>query len=229
MANEEFAELEAKNLANAEEERQIAEAAEAEKRAEEKEPNPYEEELNRVRESEAKAKRDAAHKELELQKSQREKKELKDKLEELQAKPNPSNEEKSELQKLTELVTDLSKKLDSRSIDDVVERVTSDVKERELIKHHYEHSIKLTGILEEDIATARFLANRNIMLAMAKEEGMQDKANEVLARLSGTSPAGMRDLDAVAADPSMERVLDKISPKAKDEFRKILKEKVSFV
>jgi len=194
--------------------------AEALKKAEEEKEVGYEAELKRLRDERDNARKDAAHKEEELQKVQQKKKELEE-----QAKNAPSEEQLAEklgLKTLNEKIENLEKKLGASSVDVVIAGMSGDASERELIKHHFENTIKQTGNLAEDLRRAHLLANEKFIFG-------GDKTDEILARISGASPAGSREEASTPADPSMERVLDQINPKAKERFRQYMRQGTTFV
>lgn len=158
--------------------------------------NPYAEELERLRGESAKKDEIIEHKNRAIESMKRKK-------EEPAPAPASSDEEvvvingvsyfKSQVEAIKTLAEDavgnkLLKEIEQLKtivsggqVDTVLAGITSDAKERELIKHHYDNSIKHSGNIVEDLKRARLLANERIIYNEGLAKGREAKREEVLS------------------------------------------------
>jgi len=130
------------------------------------------------------------------------------------------------IQQIAKETTDetLGKKIDTlmetftgAQVDQIVNTMTENASERELIKMHYKNSIKSTGDIKEDLRSARLLANKSFIYNEGLKEGQEKAREDVIASFStpknSTSgkSVGLDELDE--NDPAVQMVR-RVNPEA---------------
>lgn len=101
--------------------------------------------------------------------------------------------EKLVLQQVTRMKDQLRSEVIESEVDDLIQDISSDVNEQKLIKHIYENGLQKSGfsraLIREDLANAKVLANRDLLIKSNKElsEALRSKATLSTARPSSSA------------------------------------------
>lgn len=122
---------------------------------------------------------------------------------------------KGELGELGKKIDSLTESLKISQVETLIQSMSSDIAERELIKLHYLNSVKHTNDVMNDLKNARLLANRAFIYNEGLKEGMERKREEVMASFSGVKSSVSKENsnEADTNDPAYQLVA-KINPEA---------------
>ena len=112
-----------------------------------------------------------------------------------------------------ELDKRLSEELTKRDFDQSVRGYTADPKEQELIKHHYDNSIRKTGDVATDLKMAVAIANQHLVDQAKRVQIERENAEAQNARFTGGQSYGRTGKPAYESDPRLKgaaALLDKI-------------------
>ena len=95
-------------------------------------------------------------------------------------------------------------------IDQVIDSMTQDVHEKELIKFHLNNTIKASGDVMEDIKRARLLANETVIFNDGKNAGLEAKREDFLTQFTpsaSSSKGGSKKFE----DPALQLAADMLT------------------
>lgn len=154
------------------------------------EKSPFQEELERIE----KIEREKVELEERLTKELQEKEEEKERV--MAIKDRAIENEKNKTRGVkdawkNEVKEELRRELRTEKTKELIESLSSDPAERKVILHHFEHSIKQTGDMIQDVTMARAIANMRKLERLREMENLDDvKEQRSIASMGGASSGG---------------------------------------